>query len=494
MRGSWLESGRVKTADTRRLPLGAWISATGAVVLLLAVSGRYGFHRDELYFLIAGRNLDWGFVDQPPLAPLVARVSELIFGTSPTALRLLPAIAVGVVSLLAASMARRFGGGRIAQVFAAATAGLTGVLLGEGHLLSTAVLDYAFWGLGLWILVRLLDGDSPMWWIGLGLVVGVGLQNKHTMAFFAAGALLGLLLSKKRRLLLTWHPWAGVVFAGLIALPNIVWQASNGWPQFEMAGAIADRSEGALAFVLFQPALLSITLSIPAFVGLWWLARSEESRSWRPIAAMYVILFMVFLLTRSKAYYVAPMYSALLAAGAVWFEGLSRRGQRWVGGASAVGVFIGLFVALPLLPVDRSGTLDLTGELGETVGWPEMVDQIALAQENIPADERSEAVVFTGSYGEAGAVDVLGPEAGLPAAASGHNNYWHWGPPERHGPIIALGYGGPQVKEICPDLVPVGTLGNPYGVENEVVDQTVWLCLNPSRQLADIWDQVRHYN
>jgi len=480
--------------SSRRLPVGAWLSAAGAVFLLLTVSGRYGFHRDEFYFLIAGRNLDWGYVDQPPLVPLVARVSEVVFGTSPTAIRVLPAIAVGLVALLAASMARRFGGGRLAQVFAAATAGLTGVLLGEGHLLSTAVFDYALWALGLWVLIRLLDGDSPTLWIALGAVVGIGLQNKHTMAFFAVGALMALLLSRKRHLLLSWHPWAGVALASVIALPNIVWQATNGWPQLEMAREIADRSDGALAFALFQPALLSITLSIPAFAGLWWLARSDHSRAWRPIAIMYAILFLLFLFTGGKAYYVAPMYTALLAGGAVWFERLSRRMQRFVAGAAALGVLAGLFIALPLLPMGNVGTLDLTGELGETVGWPEMIDQIALAQENILPAERGEAIVFTGSYGEAGAVDVLGPDSGLPPAASGHNNYWHWGPPARHGPIIALGYGGSQLNDICPELVPVGTLGNPYDVENEVAGQTVWLCPNPSHQLADIWDRLRHYN
>ena len=476
--------------ETRRLPFGVWLSGAGAVALLLAVSARYGFHRDELYFVVAGRDLDWGYVDQPPFAPLVARGSELLLGLSPTALRVLPALAVGLVAVLAGSMAARFGGGRTAQVFAALTGGLSGVLLGEGHLLSTAVFDFALWTLGLWMLVGLLDGADPRLWLGLGLTVGLGLQNKHTIGFFAAAVLAALLLTGGRRLLSTWHPWAGVVIAVLIALPNIIWQASNGWPQLEMAEALRARSDGPLAFVILQPALLSIALAVPAFAGLWWLFKSH----WRAISIMYVILFLGFLATGGKAYYVAPMYSALLAAGAVWFEDLSNRGRRIMGSAAAVGILIGFFIALPLLPVEQSGTLDLTGELGETVGWPELVDQVEDAVEMIPAAERERAVVFTGSYGEAGAVDVLGPESDLPAASSGHNNYWMWGPPASHGPIVSLGYGAAQVRSICPDQVKVATLSNPYGVENEVVDQEVWLCLRPTGQLADIWDDLRHYN
>ncbi|MCB1247693.1 MAG: glycosyltransferase family 39 protein, partial [Acidimicrobiia bacterium] len=132
-----------------RLPTGVWLSAGSAVAVLLATSARYGFHRDELYFVVAGRNLAWGYVDQPPFTPLIARISEEVGSASPIALRLLPALAVGLVAVLAAMMARRFGGDRVAQVFAAFTTAFTGVLLGEGHLLSTAVFDYAFWAMVL---------------------------------------------------------------------------------------------------------------------------------------------------------------------------------------------------------------------------------------------------------------------------------------------------------------------------------------------------------
>jgi 4-amino-4-deoxy-L-arabinose transferase-like glycosyltransferase len=466
----------------------------GVVVLLLAVSPRFGFHRDELYFLVAGRQLDWGYVDQPPLTPLVARVSETIFGTSPLALRILPALAVGLVALLAASMARRFGAGRAGQVFAAVTTGFMGVLLGEGHLLSTAVFDFAFWTLGLWLLVRLLDGADPRLWLALGAVVGVGLQNKHTTAFFAVAVLVGILATRQRRLLASVWPWLGVLIAAVIALPNLIWQANNGWPQLEMAEALRNRSEGALAFILYQPLLISIALAVPAAAGLWWLAKSEEARRWRPIPVAFLFLVVVFVATGSKAYYIAPMYSALLAAGAVWFHRLSSTGRSWMGVASGIGIAIGAFIALPLMPAANAGTFDLTGELGETIGWPALIDQIDDTYHSLPADLQGAAVVFTGSYGEAGAVDVLGPAAGLPAAASGHNNYWLWGPPEQHGPVIGVGHVGGALAPICPDIVQVDTLGNPYDVENEVLGQPLWLCLEPTGQLSDIWDSVRHYN
>jgi hypothetical protein len=480
--------------ESQRLPVGVWLWAGGAVALLLALSARYGFHRDELYFIVAGRNLDWGYVDQPPFTPLVARASETVLGASPSALRILPALAVGLVAVLAGLIARRLGGGKVAQTFAAFTTGFTGVLLGVGHLLSTAVFDYVLWVAALWMLVAILDGANPKWWLGVGAVVGLGLQNKYTIGFFAGAMLIGILLTAQRRLLTSMWPWLGVVVAALIALPNLVWQANNGWPQLEMAEALRERSEGAIAFLVNQPFLLSVALVIPAASGFWWLARSTETRRWRPIPIAYLLLVGLFLITGGKAYYVAPMYAAFLAAGAVWLERLARTGQRWMAGGAAVGIVIGLFIALPLLPIDNAGALDVTGELGETVGWPDLIDNVSVAYQSIPADVRGDAVVFTSSYGEAGAIDVLGPAEGLPPAASGHNNYALWGPPQRHGPIIGVGDVDSALDPICPELDQVGTLGNPYGVENEALGRPLWLCIEPEGQLADIWESVRHYN
>jgi 4-amino-4-deoxy-L-arabinose transferase-like glycosyltransferase len=463
-------------------------------VLLLAVSGRYGFHRDELYFVVAGRRLDWGYVDQPPLTPLLARISETIGGTSPVALRILPALALGAVVILAAAKARRFGGGSRAQTFAAVTAGGAGFALAVGHLLSTSTFDYLLWTLAAYLLVRLLAGADPRWWVALGVTVGVGLQNKHLMAFLAAAVLLGLLATPQRRLLGDKWPWIGVGVAALIALPNFVWQAANDFPQFEMATALADRSDGPLAFVLEQIGLLSIVLAVPAAVGLWRLLRSPQLARWRAIGIAFVLLFGFFLLAQGKSYYVAPMFPVLLAAGSLWFEDLAAMGRRVMIGATALGIFVGFFIALPLLPPSSMSTLDATGELGETVGWPELVDQVTVIYETIPADRRSGTAIFTASYGEAGAVDVLGQDSGLPAAASGHNNYWLWGPPLMHGPLIGVGPVGDPLRRICPGVKQVAAITNPYGVENEEFGLPLWLCLEPTGQMAEIWDDVRHYN
>jgi 4-amino-4-deoxy-L-arabinose transferase-like glycosyltransferase len=477
-------------------PIGrqVWMVAGAVVVLLLAVSARYGFHRDELYFLVAGRRLDWGYVDQPPLTPLLARLAETIGGTSPVALRVLPALAIGAVVLLAALMARRFGGRARAQLFAGVTAGGAGVALAVGHLLSTATFDYLLGTVAIWLLCGLLDGDDPRRWVILGVVVGIGLENKHLMGLLAVALLIALLVSSQRRILAGIWPYVGVVIAALIALPNFLWQAANDFPQLEMARALTERSDGPAAFVLEQVGLLSIVLVVPAAFGWWRLVRSPAMARWRPIGVAFALLYVFFLVTGGKSYYVAAMYPVLLAAGSVWFERLESAKQDRMFWTAGIGIFVGMFIGLPLLPVAWVSHADLTGELGETVGWPQLVEQVTAVYESVPAADRQETAILTGSYGEAGAIDVLGADTGLPAASSGHNNYWLWGPPERHGPVIGVGGVGNTLRAICADVEQVGVISNPWGVENEEAGLPLLLCLHPERQLADVWPDVKHFN
>jgi 4-amino-4-deoxy-L-arabinose transferase-like glycosyltransferase len=487
-------TGESENARSRDLGATVWLVALVVVIVLLSVSGRYGFHRDELYFLMAGRRLDWGFVDQPPLTPLVARLAEIVGGTSPAALRVLPALAVAGVVVLAAAMTRRFGGGAPAQVYSAVAAGGAGVVLAVGHLLSTATFDLLLWTVATWVLVRILDDGDPRWWLAFGATVGVGMENKFLIGVFAVVVVLSLVVTTGRRVLRGWWPVLGGVVAVVLAAPTLVWQATNGFPQLDVARSLAERGDGPVVFMLLQVGLLSIVLTLPAAVGLWRLMRSPSLVRWRPIGVVFVALLMLFLVTGGKAYYVAPMYPALLAAGAVWFESLGRVGRRVMGAATAVGIGVGMLVALPLLPPSQMSTLDATGELGETVGWPELVDQVTAVYESIPADRRADVAIFTGSYGEAGAIDVLGPPSGLPGASSGHNSYWLWGPPTSHGAVIGVGEVGDVLRRICPETAEVGRIDNPYGVENEEAGLPLFLCLDPEGQLSQIWDDVRHYN
>jgi 4-amino-4-deoxy-L-arabinose transferase-like glycosyltransferase len=160
------------------------------VVGLLAVSGAYGFHGDEMYYIVAGQHPALGYVDQPPLTPLLSAAAVALFGVSPTAVRLLPAIEMGLVVILIALIARDLGGSRRAQILAAITAALSGYL-GAGHLDTTTEPDLLAWAIVLWLLVKLLCGADRRLWLAVGIVAGIALENKDTILFLGAGLAVG---------------------------------------------------------------------------------------------------------------------------------------------------------------------------------------------------------------------------------------------------------------------------------------------------------------
>jgi 4-amino-4-deoxy-L-arabinose transferase-like glycosyltransferase len=476
----------------RRFPVWVWIIAGSVVALLLAVANRYGFHRDELYFIAAGRRLAWGYVDQPPFTPLIARAADILPGAvNPFLLRVLPALSVGTLPLMGAVLARHLGGGRAAMTFAALAAAGSGFFLGAGHLLSTAAFDNAIWVLVVVLVVRIVAGADPRWWLAVGAVIGIGLLNKHTILFLVIALTAALLLTAGRQALASMWPWIGAALAFLISLPNLLWQAANGWPQLEMGRALAGRSEGPIPYLLLQLAALSVFLIIPAVAGLIHLLRAER---WRFIPIAYLMVFVAFLVAGGKFYYVAPLYVPLLAAGAIWLERLAGWWRRTVISLSAAGIMVGLPIALPLVPVERLEPFDQTDELGETVGWPQLIEQVAAVYQSIDQAARPGAVIFTSNYGEAGAIEVLGTDQGLPPVMSGHNSYWMWGPVDGDGPIIGVGPVRDSLSQVCPQVTQVATIDNGYGVENEEQGYPIYLCLQPTASLSTVWGRLRRYN
>lgn len=182
----------------------------GAVTaLLVAFASGYGYHRDELYFLAAGRRLDWAYVDQGPLTPLIARAMSELSGGSLTVLRLPSAVAAGATVVLTGLLARELGGSRQGQAVAAACAGVGVIVLFNGHLLSTSTFDLLAWAAVTWLAVRAVRTGDGRLWPTAGLVLGIGLLNKPLPAFLAAGLLAGVLPAGPRRLLRDRHVWRG---------------------------------------------------------------------------------------------------------------------------------------------------------------------------------------------------------------------------------------------------------------------------------------------
>ncbi len=397
-------------------------------MLLVAFASRYGYHRDELYFIAAGRHLAWSYPDQGPVTPLIARAMTWLAPDSLTALRLPSAVMAGGVALCASAIARELAGSRRAVVLAGACTAVASVVMVTGHLLSTTTFDLLAWAVLSWLIVRILRTEDSRLWLWAGLVTGVALLNKPLIAFYVAALGVSLMLLGPRRL--ADEPLA---LGGrrdrrsCSGSPWLVWQAAHGWPQLTVSSALAHggsaSSQPRWALLPFQFLLVSPVLAPVWIAGLVGALRRPEWRAYRFLGGAWFVLVLLFLITGGKPYYLAGMFPLLLAFGAVEVDGWLARGRRrlrsgLVLAAIASSACVSAVIALPVLPAHDAGpVIAVNPDAGETIGWPELSRTVA----RVYRQAGGHGVVFTENYGEAGAVDRFGGPLGLPTASSGHN-------------------------------------------------------------------------
>jgi len=411
----------------------------------------YGFFRDELYFLVCGHHLAWGYVDQPPLVALQARLAETLFGLSPTGIRILSFAAGGVTVGLTGLLTWQFGGRRAAQVLAMTAVLAAPVFLATANYLSMNSWEPCFWMGALLVVMRLAEGCAgPRAWLLFGMLAGLGIQNKHSTVFFLVALLVALIVSPQRRILLTRGCAAGVALLVLVALPNFIWQWIHHFPTYEMLSNIAHSDKNIklppLAFLVAQANIVLIFAVPLCLGGLAWLAFARQARPWRFVALTYVLFLGMMMAMHAKHYYVAPIYPVLFAAGAVALGALTRRSWPSIAYTVLLGCLLcGLTAPLMLtiLPPEKYSAFTpgflvakvksekfsapLPQILADRFGWPQMVEGFAARYNALPPDLRARTAIFCNNYGEASAVNVLGPRYGLPTAISGHQNYFYWG-------------------------------------------------------------------
>ncbi|MEV6693742.1 glycosyltransferase family 39 protein [Micromonospora sp. NPDC051196] len=482
--------------------LGPWVTAATVTLVLLIMAPRYGYHRDELYFLLAGRHLDWGYVDQGPLVPALARLVDTIAPDSLLALRTPAAVLAGAAVLMVAAIARQFGAGRGGQTLAALFGGASGITLASGHLLSTTTVDLVVWLAAALCTVRLLRTGDSRWALAVGAVLGLGMLNKLLPALLAVGLLAGLAIAGPRRLLRERNTFLAAGLFALLAAPTLAWQAAHGFPQLGVAATISGgdssysgRLDAAiLQFLIIGPFVVPIWLT-----GLVVLLRHPAWRPYRALGWAWLVVVGVVLLAGGKGYYPAPLLLVLTAVGAVVAVEWTRTWARQVVLAAVVVLTAAsnTVLLLPTLPVDRlpGFVVAVNYDTGETIGWPAFTDSLAAVYRRLPADEQARAVILTGNYGEAGAVARYGPQRGLPAAYSGHNSMADFGrPPEDADVVIAVGWQQPhQLRTWFTEVTLAGRVDQRVTVDNDENGGPIWLCRGLRRPWADIWaTEVRH--
>ena len=476
----------------------------------------YAFFRDELYFLVCGHHLDWGYVDQPPLVALQARIAETVFGLTPTGIRILSFAAGAVKVGLTGLLAWQLGGLRRAQALAMMAALAAPVFLVADNYLSMNSWEPCFWMGCMLVVLRIADGSwSPRWWLLFGVLAGLGIENKDSTVFFLVALVLGMLLTPQRRLL--WSGWVaatvGVIF--LIALPNFLWQWQHHWPTYELLNNIAHSDKNTklapLPF-LWQQVNMLLIASAPLWIrGLAWAGFAKRAKPWRFVAVTYLIFLAMMMAMHAKDYYVAPIYPVLLAAGAVGFVEFFR--WRWA--ALAYSILIAIFmvgatipIGLTVLPPEQYVTWaahfganvtrtekfssPLPQFLSDRFGWEEMAQGFAVRYNALPPEERAKTGIFCGNYGEASAVNVFAPKYGLPVAISGHQNYFYWG---WHGytgeSMLTVGDHREDYLKSYAEVIDLGVFDAPWIMDHE--HHHYFLLKGRKRSYESEWPEFKYW-
>ncbi|HEV7977550.1 glycosyltransferase family 39 protein [Amycolatopsis sp.] len=484
-------------------PVGVVVAVQIAV--LTALSGRYGFHRDELYFLAAGARPDWGYVDQPPITPVLAHLSATVFGDTPSGVRVAATLIGAATAIVVALVARELGGGRGAQVLSAVAAALSSFVLAVSHMLSTTTVDVLMWTVIGFFALRLLRTGDGRWWIAVGAAVGVGLENKWLVLLLVAALGIALLVTGPREVLRSGWLAAGVVVAAVLAAPTVLWQAAHGFPLLTVASGISedDGAENRILFVPMQLVYVSPVLVPVWLAGIVRLWRDPALRWARALAVSYPVLCVGLLVLGGKPYYSVPLLVLLTAAGAEpalrWLDRGRRTVRRSVAAVLAVvAAAISVVIGLPVLPAaDLGPVLAMNREPGEQVGWPEFAHTVSLAWKQIPVEQRGTATIFTSSYGQAGAVERYREEYGLPQPHSGHMSYADWGPPPdtMTGPVVLVG-GFEDISEtqrLFTGCRVVAVHDNGIGLDNEEQGTPIALCSGPAAPWSQLWPDLRRF-
>ncbi len=491
----------------------------------LATSWRYGYFRDELYFIACSKRLAWGYVDQPPLVAFAARLSAP-FGYNVVALRILPVVAAALTVWIASRIAAELGGGRFAQALAALTTLLVPAYLLLGNTLTTTSFEPLSWTLLLYALLRLVRTGDERYWLAAGAAFAFGMYGKYSMLLLAAALFTGLLVTKERRLLASIWFAGGTALALALIAPNMVWQAAHGWPFAQVvAGDFAHRhafntglqleyrdvAKNALAFVLEQIVYVN-PLSLPVWIlGIATLAFRPDRRDLRFIAVAYAVLLVLAVWLEAKGYYVIGIYATLLAAGSVVVERSMNALRLRVCAVALFLVFTLPFVplSLPVLPIRTflaySQTLHLTAQSGaparviqpvyaEEFGWEELARHVAAVYRDLPPNVRARTGLFADTYADAGALEFYGPRYGLPPVISAQNTYYLWGTHGYDGrTLIVVGASQADlIRRYYRKMTLVATYGNAYKwiVEGPT---PIYVCSDPLLPLAQIWPRLKWY-
>lgn len=480
----------------------------------------YGYHRDELFYMTISENMNFNNLSVLPLTPAVLAIIRWLLGNSLKALHFLPAFCGALIVLFTGFITRNLGGKKFALTLAAIAVIIPPGYLGMDSLFTYDMLDKLFWIMIIYILVLIIKKSEPRFWLLFGIVMGLGLLNKISILFLGFAIFAALLLTPERKYFTNKWFWIGSLIAGLFLFPFLYWQATQGWPILSYGkyySASKTYPVSFLEFTWFQilgmhPFTLPIWIS-----GLGFTFFSLKGKEYRIFGWVYLILFVLFFFMKAKFYFLTPVYPFLIASGAIVVEGFIEK-RNWdklkgiILSLIVIGGIITAPMAMPVLPVETfikitgfsggdAGMKQERHEIGELpqhfadrFGWEEMANTVANVYSRLPEEEKSKACIFTGNYGEAGAIRFFGKKYCLPEPISGHGWHYYQGTKNYTGEIVIfIGISKKYLQSRFDEVIQADIFRCQYCMPYEN-NQPVYVCRNPKQSLKEILEDLKHFD
>ena len=455
-----------------------WVLVAVALkcALVFAVAGRYGWHRDELYYAVAGRHLQAGYVEFPPVTALLAALARVLFDWSLVGLRAFTILAAAGTVLVGVLVARDLGATRRAQALAAVLLAFCPGMLATNWLFQPVAFDQLATMVVLWLAVRLAQGRGS--WPLLGLAVGVGLETKYTLAVVVV-LLVATFLVWRRDALSAAGLTTAVAIAAVLLVPNLVWEAGHGWTSMHFfldpPPSGSDETRPQFLGNLFLLVAVAAPVAIAGVVSL------ARDRRLRPLGWTVVATVLAYFVLGGKSYYALPVVVFSLAAGAIPLDRWRTRRRLAIAAAAFVAVdLVALPILLPVLPVEtaeRHGVVSARGDYQSEIGWPEYVNQV----EQLAAGTD---VIVASNYGEAGALELFG--RGLPPVASVDVTMRYWRPAVTGRRALLIGYSR-HTAGFCTGYRLLARIATPHGSDER--GESIARCALDAT-LADVWPQI----
>jgi hypothetical protein len=476
------------------------VAAAIFLAIRFATNGTLGFHIDELYYMESGRNLTFGYVDYPPIVPLLSRLETTLLGVTPWALRFLPAIVGALNVVISGAYVRKLGGSLPLQVLALLVGFTEPILLGT-FFFQTVVFDQLTWMVSLYLFLSLCMDGNPRMWILLGLTLGIGLEVKYLILPLILGMAIATFVTPSLRAALrTRYPCIAAALMLVIWLPNVVWQIANDFPTvqyiFNHAGDI--QSGGGIGdfVVLFLVLLALLTpLWVAGFISLF---RTRELRAVGIACAAPMVVYLFV----GKEYYPAPTIPIVMAAGLIALSHVKRPRLRSALVAAVVVASLIDFVALakvtiPTTPADRmhaTGLDSLDSDYASTVGWVSITQQLTAIYGALSESERATTVIVSSDYGVTGALQIYGNSRELPASYSPQlSDYYYLPVYVAATDVLMVGYAPADVAFMCTSATVLAHLTIPYHVVNLESDSPVTLCML-NAPLPSVWGRLKAFS